>query len=318
VTPAKARVLPGATVQFSALGTDALGARLNPQPMFTWSVRGGGKIDTNGLFQAGGALGGPFNISASSGSVTGMAAVDVSGNLAFNGLGYTWYGLNSSTDNSPQAPAPGLNDSDLSTDVPLVPGGDADASNAYEAAGIIWASPQTIGQVLYHNGSYDSQENGVFEAGFALQFSPDGMTWVNAGPSWTLSPPYSYNSPASADVAFAFSGGLATVQGVRCVGQIHSETTTPSSWVAFATEVEAFGPAPPALPSPVLTVSPIGNLITISWPGSLTNYALESATFLVQGSAWKPVTNAPQLSGGKCTVTLLPAGTRKFFRLHLQ
>ena len=50
---------------------------MSPQPTFTWSVSGGGTISTSGLFTAGSTAGGPFTVTATSGSVSGTASVTV-------------------------------------------------------------------------------------------------------------------------------------------------------------------------------------------------------------------------------------------------
>lgn len=75
VSPASASVQRIGTQQFSATALDQYGAPLSPQPVFTWSVSGGGTISTSGLFTAGSTAGGPFTVSASSGSVSGLASV---------------------------------------------------------------------------------------------------------------------------------------------------------------------------------------------------------------------------------------------------
>ncbi len=165
-----------------------------------------------------------------------------------------------------------------------------DIANAYEAAGVLWSTPQTINRVIYKNGSFNSNHDGVFAAAFRLQFSPDGTTWTNAGLTWTVTPAYSYNSAASANVSFVFTGDVATLRGVRCVGRVHTPKIALNSWVAFATELQAF--AAPVLPPPVLTARATSNGIAISWPGFLTNYALETTANLFLPATWSPVTNA--------------------------
>jgi O-glycosyl hydrolase len=77
VAPANATVAPGGKQQFSATGADLLGHALVPQPAFVWSVSGGGTIDGTGLFTAGSAADGPFNVTAVSGGITGMSSVSV-------------------------------------------------------------------------------------------------------------------------------------------------------------------------------------------------------------------------------------------------
>ena len=317
ITPTNAAVVPYGTRQFTATATDALGIVIAPAPAFAWSVTGGGTISASGLFTAGGSVGGPFTVSACSTGITATASVSIAAdlNLAPAGVGYTWYSMAASTGNSPQAAAPGINDGDLITDIPCLPGGAEDSSNAYEAAGVIWSTPQTINRVIYLNGSYLPNHDGVFAAGFGLQFSPNGSTWTNAGAQWTLTPAYAYNSAASGDTSFTFTGGVATVQGVRCVGRVNTVNSPTNSWIALATELQAF--AAPAPPPAVLGASATTNGITLTWPAALTNYILEAATNLFQPIPWLPVTNTPLPVGDRLTVTV-PVSDYQFFRLHQQ
>ncbi len=76
VAPASASVQTGGTQQFTATGKDQFGQPFNPQPI-TWTVNGGGTISTDGLFTAGSTTGGPFTVTASNGSVNGIASVTV-------------------------------------------------------------------------------------------------------------------------------------------------------------------------------------------------------------------------------------------------
>ncbi len=77
VSPSSASVQTGGAQQFTATGFDQFGNPMNPQPTFTWSVSGGGTISTSGLFTAGSTAGGPFTVTAASGSVSGTASVTV-------------------------------------------------------------------------------------------------------------------------------------------------------------------------------------------------------------------------------------------------
>lgn len=80
VSPATASVATGGSVQFGATGLDQFGQPMSPQPTFTWSVGGGGgTISAAGLFTAGSTAGGPFTVTATSGSVSGSASVMVTG-----------------------------------------------------------------------------------------------------------------------------------------------------------------------------------------------------------------------------------------------
>ncbi len=77
VSPSSASVQTSGTQQFTATGKDQSGQPMSPQPAFSWSVSGGGSMSTSGLFSAGSTAGGPFTVTAASGSVTGTASVTV-------------------------------------------------------------------------------------------------------------------------------------------------------------------------------------------------------------------------------------------------
>jgi O-glycosyl hydrolase len=77
VVPGSAVVVAGAAQQFTASGTDAMGHSVIGTPVFSWSVSGGGSIDSTGKFTAGATAGGPFNVVASSGGVSGTSTVTV-------------------------------------------------------------------------------------------------------------------------------------------------------------------------------------------------------------------------------------------------
>jgi hypothetical protein len=77
VSPTSASVQTGGTQQFTAKGFDQFGNPISPQPTFSWSVNGGGTISQSGLFTAGSSAGGPFTVTATSGSVSGTASVTV-------------------------------------------------------------------------------------------------------------------------------------------------------------------------------------------------------------------------------------------------
>ena len=91
VSPASAAVQTGSNQQFTAVGKDQYGADMSPQPVFAWTVAGGGSIDSSGLFNATTA-GGPFTVTATSGTVNGTASVTVNNSIpvAPTGLLATW------------------------------------------------------------------------------------------------------------------------------------------------------------------------------------------------------------------------------------
>jgi hypothetical protein len=82
VSPSSASVEVGGTQQFTATAYDQNGLPLSPQPVFTWSVNGGGTINQSGLFTA--VTTGGFTVTASSGGVQGTANVSVTPSTAAN------------------------------------------------------------------------------------------------------------------------------------------------------------------------------------------------------------------------------------------
>jgi hypothetical protein len=190
--------------------------------------------------------------SLTTGTFSSLSVTDTSGNLALSGTAYRWYSMVSATDTTNQTAAPGLNDNDLTTDVRLGPTPN-DIANAYEGAGVLWSSPQSLIRVTFTNGSRDPVGgDGVFDANFQLQSTTDGTTWTVVT-GWSLSPAYAYDSASAAGVTYTFSGPAISALGVRVVGQVHTSQSAPSSWWDNATEIQAFagGQAPnsPAGPS---------------------------------------------------------------------
>ena len=94
VAPASSTVTISSTQQFSAVGKDSLGANVIPQPIFAWSVSGGGAIGSTGLFSAGTQSGGPYTVTAASAGISGTASVRVSTPVSvfenILGKGYTF------------------------------------------------------------------------------------------------------------------------------------------------------------------------------------------------------------------------------------
>ena len=76
VLPATASVQNGGTQLFTATGYDQNNNPMSPQPSFTWSVSGGGSINSSGLFTAT-TVGTNYTVTAASGSISGTASVSV-------------------------------------------------------------------------------------------------------------------------------------------------------------------------------------------------------------------------------------------------
>ena len=81
VSPASASVSVGQSQSFSAAGFDQFG---NPMAAtFSWSVSGGGTIDSQGVFSAT-TVGGPFTVTAQSGALSATAQVTVTTSTVTN------------------------------------------------------------------------------------------------------------------------------------------------------------------------------------------------------------------------------------------
>jgi cellulose 1,4-beta-cellobiosidase len=188
------------------------------------------------------------NAAGESGRSTEVSATPSSAvNLAVSGTAYRWYGMTTPTATTHQTAAPGLNDNDLTTNVSLGPTtAPYDITNAYEGAGVVWSSAQSISSFDFINGSQSPTGDGSFDANLQLQSSADGSTWTVVS-GWSLSPAYAYNSPASAGVIYTFSGSAISARGMRVVGRVHTAQTAPNSWWANVTEVQAFGGGTPQL-----------------------------------------------------------------------
>lgn len=70
----------------------------------------------------------------------------------------------------------------------------------------------------------------------------------------------------------------------------------------------------PGIPSNRLELS-VGQKITLSWPGFLTNYVLTVTSDLTATGAWNTVTNTPLNINGQLTVTLDPSSGNHFYIL---
>jgi len=163
------------------------------------------------------------------------------GNQAGSGIAYRWNGNLAATSNANRTADVRLNDGNLVVNVNLRGSGD-DIANAWEAAGVVWASTRTINSLKFRNGACDSNNlqvaNGYFMANLQAQYTLDGVTWLNTA-GWTVTPAYPYISLSACNATYTLSGPtLANVRGVRITGQVR--TNSSYSWHAVVNEVEAY------------------------------------------------------------------------------
>ena len=79
VAPGTASVPVSTTHQFTATAYDQFARALATQPAKSWTVSGGGSVESGGRFTAGTTTGGPHTVTASAGGKQGTATVTVSG-----------------------------------------------------------------------------------------------------------------------------------------------------------------------------------------------------------------------------------------------
>jgi hypothetical protein len=90
--------------------------------------------------------------------------------------------------------------------------------------------------------------------------------------------------------------------GAELPAAVGASTTTTWTWQ---------GPATLVAPSPGLQ-----SKVVLSWSGTATNYVAESADSL-SSTTWTAVTNTPGVIDGKTVILIDPAGSQRYFRLHL-
>lgn len=69
------------------------------------------------------------------------------------------------------------------------------------------------------------------------------------------------------------------------------------------------------LSPPMLEIDRVADQVTISWPDSVQDWALQSSAAFGPGADWRAVARTPIQGGGKWTVTLDEADGRRFYRL---
>jgi hypothetical protein len=190
---------------------------------------------------------------------------------------------------------------------------------APEALSLVSVMRPDDGNVLTHEDIFDPTRATGGEHWQGLRVRINGLTLVTtngwaAGLDWDsrrcaatdgegrlftlIHPRYSLGSPPAN--AFDATGVFLQESG--------SGTDGTFGYELFVQEI-----APAA--SPVLDLANPPGSLRISWPGSLSNFSLETSDAL-SAADWSPVTNSPVLVDGRNTVSLPSTGTRQFFRLR--
>lgn len=234
-------------------------------------------------------------------------------NLALNATGFRWFELPNPSSALNQTLDSSINDDNLVGETNLADGVASPAQDSYQAAGVLWSAPLTIGVVKFVNGSFTAGGDGVFCANMTLQFTSDGTTWTDSG--WGFSPTYNYDTAAAASKTYSFGGANTSVLGARIVGQVHCGAAG-RSWRVNVIEVQAFSNAStstatpsiatntPAPATPTNTVIPATATETPAAP-TPTNTAVPATA--TETLAAPTPTNTPSVATLTPTRTPIPA-----------
>ena len=264
VSPATASLTVGGTQSFGATLLDQFGNAMASQPpSFTWSVNGGGTINSSGLFSATTA-GGPYVVTATSGSISNTASVTVNPTSATVTLG----DLTPTYDGTPKAASvttspPGLAVAvtyNGSSSVPVNAGNYAveaiitDPNYQGSASGTLVIGKATATITLgdltpTYDGSPKNASAITSPAGLAVSFTYDGSASapVNAGSYAVVASIDDTNYQGSANDTLVIGKATATV---TLADLVHDYDGTPKAATA--------------------TTDPAGLTLAITYDGSST------------------------------------------------
>ncbi|GGZ05650.1 glycosyl hydrolase family 18 protein [Pseudoduganella plicata] len=157
---------------------------------------------------------------------------DTGGTIGTAGAGYVWKSNARATDNGNRVATAAVHDGSVNASVTLNTYGEG-GSRKWQAAGIVFPAARTVSSVTFVNGVIDTHGNGFFESGVTLQYTTDGVRWLESG--WAVSQAYP-GGAAAADQSYTFTGALTGVLGVRVSGR-----TGPTSWSGAVKEIRVQG-----------------------------------------------------------------------------
>jgi len=178
-------------------------------------------------------------------------------NIAPEGTTYTWSQNINEFSDSNKVEVLELNDLNPNPVIWLNNGGDI--PNAWEAAGVLWDTPQNnIKRVVYTHGPFDGEtlSDGAFTRNFHIQITENGSIWRNIDIQPVPEYVYYTNTVGNegAEVSnenFVFEGNFGTVLGVRVLGQVHTDNDEVwGSYVSTCRQIEVWsGLIPPKIVS---------------------------------------------------------------------
>ena len=250
VTPATTQVVAGATQQFLATARDQFSSPMSPQPTLTWATNGGGSISGSGLFSASSTAGGPFTVSASTGTKSGTASVSVT---ASGGGGATSYSTSF----------------DL-TEAPISEGG------VWNHFGLDWTYVNTSGGNAYGTqqgtGAYD--DSYAYLSGFPPNQSASAVVRKD--------PAFSTNSSREVEILLRWSDSAHDAHGYECNLSFDGGYIQVVRWngpLGSWAYLSGSGPAKVSgvKDGDVFSAQIVGNVVTVYFNGALVYTATDTA-----------------------------------------
>ena len=245
-------------------------------------------------------------------------AVDVSGNSYLTGyLSATdaRFGTNVLANSNTQGGYP-----------PFVAKYDAQGNALWAVAPQVTGSNYDVGSAITVDGAGNCYFTGSLESS-ALTFSPATALTNNDGPHSEAGYVAKYDTTGNFLWAKKFGGnyydpGLAIASdkwGTLYLAGLFTSTNAMFDSLALTNSnspANTTGIFVAQIAGPQLSIQPLGNQLTISWPTNTIGLGLESASGL-GGGGWSSVTNAPVVVGNQYVVTNSITGGSVFYRLNL-
>ncbi|TAH27133.1 MAG: T9SS C-terminal target domain-containing protein [Cytophagales bacterium] len=147
-------------------------------------------------------------------------------NIAAQGDGFEWVGMNSNSSNSNRKSFSAVNDGKL-VDA-MLNNGNWDSDNAFEAAGVIWNEVKNniVAAKLTHHTPHTTPTDPRYYIGHGMeiQTTQDGQTWTNLNFGHFPEYPYGSNQINQNTNPIVFFGDKPiSARGIRIVGQVKIE-----------------------------------------------------------------------------------------------
>ena len=180
------------------------------------------------------------------------------------------------------------------------------------------ANPVTVGSNLIYtvrlvNGGPNAAPNAAFTnrlpEGVSLVSTYISEPWALARNGDLLVGMANNLNPSSSNVltVVVVPRTIGSLTNTITVGSDNADPNSGDNTASLVTVVE---------PVPWLSVRSLAHQVQLSWPVTLSNFALEYRDQLSSSPAWGPVAGPPVISGDQQFVTETNSGSTRFYRLH--